>query len=226
MLVTTRTRLFGVVMFWTAVTSIFAWLPLVRIIGRPDGYQWAILGLSGAGTSGPYWIFIGLTAYVVVMLFAAFRLPRAVCYPMLLLWHTVVTAVVAAGVLQGGAGATLQGQGLRFSFSLWMLLVPCVAGLALAVVWIVADRRAGGLPAVAPWSRPNTVRLVASLAVLMVALALFRAGTNYNWVTAAAIVATVVHWILLVESFAASGGPAPQASGADAVSGAPWRRRE
>jgi hypothetical protein len=34
--------------------------------------------------------------------------------------------------------------------------------------------------------RGNTVRLLISLALLAVALLLFRAGTNYNWVTAVA----------------------------------------
>ena len=202
---TTRNRLFGVVMFWTVVTTLFAWLPLARIIGRPEGYQWGILGLSGQGTDGPYWIFIGLTAYVVVLLYSAFRLTRTVFYPMLVAWHVLVTSVVAAGVLDGGTAATIQGQGLRWSFGLWMLLIPCAACLALVIVWIAADRRAGGGPLAEPWSRPNTMRLVASLALLVVALALFRAGTNYNWVTAAAIVTTIAHWILLVESFASRG---------------------
>jgi hypothetical protein len=38
--------------------------------------------------------------------------------------------------------------------------------------------------------------------LLAAALVLFRAGTNYNWVTAVAIVTTIAHWILLAESFA------------------------
>lgn len=35
--------LLGPVMFWTVLTTLFAWLPLVRIIGRPEGYNWSIL---------------------------------------------------------------------------------------------------------------------------------------------------------------------------------------
>ena len=87
-------RLFGPVMGWTAITTIFAWLPLVRILGRPEGYTWAILGVSGSGTDGPFWIFVLLTVFVVSMLFAGFRGPRALFHPMLLLWHGAVTAVV------------------------------------------------------------------------------------------------------------------------------------
>lgn len=200
-------RLFGPVMGWTAVTSIFAWLPLVRILGRPEGYTWAILGVSGSGTEGPFWIFACLTAFVVGMLYAGFRGPRALFRPMLLLWHGGVTAVVLAGVVQGGTGATLQGQGLRFEIPLAVLAVPFVLLTALAVVWVLADRRVEARPRVPPWAPGNTHRLVVSLALLVVALLLFRAGTNYNGVTAAAIVATVAHWIALVQAFAFGTAP-------------------
>jgi hypothetical protein len=147
-------------------------------------------------------MFILLTAYVVVMLFGAFRLPRAVFHPMLLLWHLTVTGIVVAGVVAEGAGATWEGQGLRFSFALWAVGLVCVAFTALAAMWIVVDRRAGGAPTSVPWAPANTALAASSLLLLAVAVALFRAGTNYNWVTAVAIVTTVFHWILLVQSFA------------------------
>lgn len=80
--------------------------------------------------------------------------------------------------------------------------MPFVAFAVLAAVWVVVDRRSGVAPHRHPWTRGNTLRLVASLALLGVALALFRAGTNYDLVTAAAILATIAHWIALVQSFA------------------------
>jgi hypothetical protein len=195
-------RLFGPVIGWSIFTGIFAWLPLVRILGRPDGYTWGILGLRGAGTEGPFWIFIVLTAYVLTMLFTAHRGPRAVSYPMLIVWHTAVTILVVAGVVLGGTAATWQGQGLHFSIPMWTLVVPFALFTALVVAWVVADARSGETPGPARWTRANTVRLAASIGLLVVALVLFRAGTNYNWITAAAILTTIVHWILLAESFA------------------------
>lgn len=201
----TTTRLFGPVMFWTALTGIFAWLPLVRIAGRPDGYTWGIAGVTGSGTAGPFWMFIPLTAYVLTMIYTTLRGPRAVARPMLVLWHVAVTALVLRGAVVGGTDATWQGQGLRFDIPLWILVVPFVGFTALVITWAIRDRRASAPPPVTGWTRANTLRLAASLVVLVVALVLFRAGTNYNWVTAAAIVATIVHWILLIESFAAAG---------------------
>lgn len=211
-------QLFGPVMIWTVFTTIFAWLPLVRIIGRPEGYQWSIGVLSGTGTQGPYWIFILLTLYVLILLFSAYRGPRSLFYPMLMVWHVAVTAVVVTGVVVGGSGATIQGQGLHWMIPLWVVAILCAAFTVLALVWTILDSQAGGAAAPAPWTRTNTGRLVAALLLLVGALILFRAGTNYNWVTAAAILATVLHWILLVESFQPV-RPAPQeAANADGPS--------
>lgn len=197
-------RLFGAVMFWTGLTTIFGWLPLIRIIGRPEGYTWGILGLSGAGWEGPFWIFILLTIYAVALLFTAFRGPRVLFYPMLILWHLAVTAIVVAGIAMEGWDATWQGQGLHFSIPMWLLAAPFALFTSVVILWVALDHRKGGRPPVPPWSRTNTLRLAMSVALMIVALALFRTGTNYNWVTAAAIVVTIAHWIMLIQSF----GPA------------------
>lgn len=194
-------RLFGALVGWTAVTSIFAWLPLVRILGRPDGYHWRVLGLSGSGTDGPFWIFIVLTIYVGAMLWTLIRGPRWLSYTLVVPWHGCLSGVVAAGLVQGGSEATMQGQGLRWEIPLGLLAVAFLLGAGVAIAWVVGDRRTGSTPVAPPWSARNTFRLVLSLALLGVALLLFRAGTNYDMVTALAIVATVAHWIALIRAF-------------------------
>lgn len=193
--------LFGPVMIWTVLTTLFAWLPLVRIIGRPEGYRWSIGGLSGTGTEGPYWVFILLTLYALTLLFTAYRGPRRLFYPMLIVWHVAVTAVVVTGVAVGGSEATIQGQGLHWILPLWVVAIPCAAFTMLAIAWTIVDSRTGGSAEPGAWTRTNSRALGLSLLLLVAALFLFRAGTNYNWVTAAAIIATVLHWILLTESF-------------------------
>lgn len=207
MRVHTLERLFSILVFWTVLTGIFAWLPLVRILGRPDGYTWGVLGLRGSGTEGPFWVFIVATAYVVSMLWALVRGPRPVSYVLVVGWHLLVTGIVLAGTLQGGTDATIQGQGLRWEIPLWILTVPFLIGTAIAATWAVVDGRSGLTPVAAPWARGNTIRLGVSLALLLLALLLFRAGTNYNWVTAAAIVTTILHWIALMHAFGVSPDP-------------------
>ncbi len=194
-------HLFGPVMYWTILTSVFAWLPLVRIMGHQEGYQWSIPGLSGTGTEGPYWVFILLTLYVLIMQFSAYRGPRRLFYPMLILWHLAVTVVVVMATILGDTESTWQGQGLHFSIPMWLLVIPFTLFFVLAIACMVTDYRAGGVPEKVAWTRANSRRLVISVLLLVVALALFRTGTNYNWVTATAIITTIFHWILLVESF-------------------------
>lgn len=200
---TTRTvwRLYGALMVWTVVTSLFAWLPLVRILGRAEGYTWGVLGLSGSGTDGPFQVFIVFTAWAVWMLHALVRGPRGLSYALVVPWHLLVAGVILAGLLEGGADATFQGQGLHWEIPLWILSLPFVLGAVVAVAWASGDYRTGATRVAPPWSGWNTRRLAASLALLALALVLFRAGTNYDRVTAAAIVTTIAHWIALVRSF-------------------------
>ena len=197
----TGRMLFGAVMFWTVLTTTFTILPLARIIGRPSEYYWGIMGLRGEGFDGPYWIFILLVAFALTMLFVLQRGPRALAYPMLVLWHLTVTGVVVASVMIDGMDATLQGQGLHFEIPMWMLVVPFVLFTALAIGWTMIDAR-GPKREVQAWSRTNTTRLGAALTLLAVGLVLFREGNNYNWVTALAIVVTIMHWITLANAFA------------------------
>ena len=200
MAATTNKRLFGVVMFWTVLTTLFAWLPLVRIIARPEGYTWQILGLSGSGLEGPFWVFVPLTAYAVALLYTAGRGPRAWFHPLLILWHLTVTGVIITALVQAGRDAFWQGQALHLTIPMWIIVVPTLVFTVLALVWVAQDRRQPATP-VAPWCRTNTSRLVGSLVLLMVGFVLFRTGTNYNWVTAVAVVTTVLHWITLAWSF-------------------------
>lgn len=195
-------RLLGPIMFWTVLTTIFAWLPLERIIGRPEGYHWGILGLAGEGFRGPFWIFIPLTAFAVLLLFTAERGPRKLFRPLLIIWQLVVLAVVVVALVYGGNDATWQGQGLSWSIPMWVAVAPAALFTIAAFVWVAIDRNVDPKTP-QPWSRSNTLRLAASLVLLVMAIVLFRAGTNYNWVTAVAIVTTILHWLALAWSFVA-----------------------
>ena len=139
---------------------------------------------------------------MLILLFSASRGPRALFYPMLILWHLAVTAVVITATVRGGSGSGMAGPGPHWSIPMWLLAIPCGLFVVLAVALTFIDYRGT--------SSPRSSRLdafefwpagFASLLLLIVALILFRLGTNYNWVTGTAIVATIVHWIVLVESF-------------------------
>lgn len=195
-----RESMIAIVETWTVATTLFAWLPLLRILARPQGYEWAILGLSGAATRGPFWIFVVLTLYVLAMFVARFRCRWWLFFTMLLVWHLAVTGVVIGGVLQGGGDARLEGRGLHFSLPLVLVAVPCILVTILVIVWIIGEARGGRPSAPSRWTSGNTRKLVVSLLLLFIAVSLFRSGTGDDWITALAIVTTVVHWILLVSA--------------------------
>lgn len=197
----TNQKLFKVVMIWTIITSVFAWLPLIRIIGRPEEYYWSVGGLRGEGYSGQFWIFIPVVLLVLSMMYSAYRASRKVFYPLLVMWHLLFTGVVAHGIVQSGMDGTIEGQGLHWELPLWLFIIPCVVFLIAATSWVILDYKAGGVVSVSKWTLNNTKKLVGSIVLLIVALTLFRLGTNYNWVTALAIIFTILFWILLTASF-------------------------
>ncbi len=194
--------LLGGAMVWTVITTLFTWLPLVRILGRPEGYHWQVLGLSGEGFQGAWWVFIPFVFYSVLLLFTAERGPRNVFHPLLILWHLFVLGLILVAITLDGNDAMIQGQGLNWSFPLWILVIPALLSSVAAIIWVTLDRQLTE-KAIPDWSRSNTKRLTISILLLLVALVLFRLGTNYNWVTALAIVCTIAHWILLSWAFSA-----------------------
>ncbi|MEM8509595.1 MAG: hypothetical protein AAF717_17315 [Bacteroidota bacterium] len=193
--------LFKAIMIWTIITSLFSWLPLVRIVGKPKAYFWGILWFSGEGSNGPFWIFIISSVFVIFLLYSAYRLQnRKTFYLALLLWQLVICFVLLAGVKSFGAEGTLQGEGLHWEIPMWIGFFPAFIFLLLTLIWIYLDYKEPHF-LLQKWSRTNTYYLISSLLLLGVALALFNAGTNYNWVTGAAIITTIVHWLFMVESF-------------------------
>ena len=201
-------RLLGPIMFWTVLTTIFTWLPLVRIIGRPEGYHWKVLGLAGEGSQGPFWVFVPFFVFAVVLLFLSERGPRHLFYPLLIIWQLLVLAIVTTVLIQGGSNGAWQGQGLHWKIPIWIAVVLGFIFTILAIAWVSFDRK-NAAPPTPPWCRINIVRLAGSLVLLVIAVALFRVGTNYNWVTAVAIVTTIMHWLALSWSFAGIKKPQP-----------------
>lgn len=193
-------RLIGAVMFWTVLTTVFTWLPLVRIMGRPAEYHWQVLGLSGEGLNGPFWVFIPFALFAVVLLWMAERGPRRFFYPMLIGWHLFVCGIVIASLVQGGVDADWQGQGLHWQIPMSIAMIPVFLFTALSLLWVVIDN-SDPARQVSAWSRANSIRLGVSLSLLLLGLGFFRAGDNYNWVTSVAIILTISHWITLAWAF-------------------------
>lgn len=198
---TTQVKLFNMTIIWSMITSLFTWLPLVRIIGRPSEYYWGVFNMSGEGIDGPFWIFVIGATYVVLLFYAAFRVKlRKYTYVMIIFWNVFVLFLILYGVLLSKDN-TVQGQGLHWEFPIWILIIPALLFTAFAVLWVIKESRNGIHFAITSWKMQNSVKLLISLTLLVLAIFLFSMGDNYNWITSIAIICTVVHWIILVESF-------------------------
>lgn len=195
-------RLFGLVMAWTLVTSIFAWLPIVRALARPDGYSWALFGLRGEGLSGPFWIFPLLALYAIVLFSHAWWSRRRLFRILVLLWHLGWTSFLVAGVVSEGPAARWQGQGWGWSVSLVVPAVLFAAFTAVVAWWSLLDRRHDAVEPRPAWTRGNAARLIVAVVLFPVALVLFRYGSDYDWITATAIGVTIVQWVTLHEALA------------------------
>ena len=203
-------RLFGLAMAWTVVTSIFAWLPIVRALSRPDGYTWALFGLRGEGLSGPFWIFPLLATYAIVLFSHAWWARRGLFRTLLLAWHLGWTSLIVAGVVQGGVEAQWQGQGWGWSVSLVVPAIVFTCFTAIVAWWAILDGRRASAPPRPAWTAGNTGRLIVALALFPVAFTLFRYGSDYDWITAAAIGVAIVQWVTLYEALVPRSGRAAE----------------
>lgn len=192
--------LFNMAIIWSLITTLFTWLPVVRIIGKPNEYYWGVFGMAGEGTNGPFWIFIIGSCYAVLLFYSAFRVEtRRYAYFLILIWNAFVLYLIMYGVLSSIEN-TIQGQGLHWEFSIWFLLIPATLFTVISVVWIIKESQNGMHFKVTAWNFQNSIRLMVSLALLLLAIFLFRTGDNYNWITSAAIIVTIVQWVMLIES--------------------------
>lgn len=192
--------LFNISIIWILIISLFTWLPLVRIIGRPDEYYWGVFGMSGEGANGPYWIFIIGIILVLSLFVSVFRLKqRFFAYLFVLLWNLVVLYLTFYSVYLSD-GTSIQGQGLHWEFTLWILSIPALLFTITSIIWIIMERKNGIHFKIIPWNKKNSIYLIISLVLLVIAIILFNTGDNYNWITSVAIITTIIHWIILIEA--------------------------
>lgn len=207
-------RLYGIVMAWTIFTSVFAWLPIMRALARPDGYQWRLGPFAGEGHGGSFWVFPLLAIYALALFGHAWWAPRRLFRGLLFAWHAGWTALLVHAAIEAGAAARWQGQGWGFDLPIPWIALVFAAFTAVVAWWAFLDARREAPPARPRWGRKNTLLLLAAAVLGPAAFVLFRAGSDYDGITALAIGATIVQWVLLAEALSESSEPSnpPRAS--------------
>lgn len=185
---------------WTVFTTAFLWTATMRGLLRPEISSWAVIGLSGSGRSGSFWVFPSLA---IVALAGFYLYGRRRCRPavhaLVAAWHGLLALVVASGIAQQGAVASFEGATWGVELPLWVLAAPVVGGFAAATAWVIADRRAGDRR-VQAWGAIDRRALVLAILLLPVVVLLFSAGSGFDWLTRLATAATILQWVLLVQA--------------------------
>lgn len=194
-------RLLRIVMAWTVLTFVLAWLPLVRCLFDGSSYEWGtrVFGarLGGAGLEGDLWFLVLETAFGIWLLHQGWRRRGPAFRVGLVGWHAFLAAQAVYAVATAPEAFRFEGATLGVEVSLALLAPVLTLGfLALAVVWAVRHR---GRPAVAPppWTRLNTFLTVAVVLLFPVQFVLLRTGRGQEATDQIGVLLTIGQWLLL-----------------------------
>jgi hypothetical protein len=187
-------------MAWTVFTTTFLWTPTMRGFFRPDVSSWAVMEMQGSGRSGSFWVFPLLAALALLLFYLGGRHRlRGLFHTLLLAWHGTLIAIVLYGIVREGLSADFEGAMWGVRVPLWIVAVPFVAFFALAVRWVIGERREPPPPP-APWRDLHWKSLAAAVLLLPVALVFFRIGEGIDWPTRIATATTILQWIVLTQA--------------------------
>ena len=190
----------GSVLVWTIFTTTFLWTATMRGFFRADISVWSVLGVQGAGREGTFWLFPALAAFALLAFYLhGHGRVRWLVQTLLLAWHGLLAYIVIAGVLQEGGGY-FEGTTWGVRIPLWTLAVPFVGFLALAVLWVVRERREPAPQREVPWRAVGYRSLIGAVVLLPIAAFLFRVGEGFDWTTRLATAVTILQWILLTQA--------------------------
>jgi hypothetical protein len=190
----------GPVMAWTVFTTTFLWTPTMRGFFRPDVSSWAVMEMQGSGRSGSFWVFPLLAALALLLFYLGGRQRmRGVFHALLLAWQGALTGIVLYGIAREGLSAEFEGAMWSVRIPLWVIAAPFLAFFALAVRFVISERREPP-PSPAPWNDIHWKSLAAAVLLLPVAVVFFRLGEGIDGPTRIATAATILQWIVLTQA--------------------------
>jgi len=203
-------RLLRVLLAWTSLTFLLAWLPLVRAAMDGESYTWSVgwwgLTTGGMGLSAQYWLLVVEVAMGVTILWLGCRGARVPFHWLLLAWHTALFSSFTYSSVTSPEEFRFQGDTAGIDFSLaWV--GPALAGgfLAASIFWVVRDLRNPSPRHVEPWSRANSIWLASLIALLPLQFVLLRFGVPNGKTDLIGVVITIFQWMLLTDDITPRG---------------------
>ncbi len=205
-------RLLRVLLTWTSLTFLIAWLPFLRCVMDGNSYTWGLgwwgIEAGGTGVSGQYWLPVVEVALGVTILWLGSRGARVPFHWLLLAWHTALFTSFTYYSLTRPEDFRFRGDTAGIDFSLaWVGPVFTGGFLVASMFWVARDLRKPGPRQVAPWSRANTIWLGSLIALLPVQFMLLRFGSPNGKTDVIGVVIVIVQWMLLTDALKPRGVP-------------------
>ncbi len=191
-------RLLQAVLLWTSLTTLVFWLPTVRGAFDGEGYTWNALGFSGNGTSGAYWFPVLGSIGSLSLLFMAWRgIGRA--FPFVLMgWHVFLTIGLAVVAATDPEGFYLEGDTVGMRIDLGLIGTGVLGAWTLLAAWACwRDFRSHATRQLPEWTRSNTRRSIALIALMPIQLLLLYNGTTDAVSDVIGVCITVLQWLVL-----------------------------
>lgn len=131
-------KLLQVLLFWTSLTTLAFWLPLVRGAFDGDSYHWALGStISGSGMQGSYWVLVAGSSFALIVIFLGWRGARSPFRWLLLAWHVFLGVGSLYLAATQPESFVFRGDTLGISLSLtWLAPLICGGFAFAAMYWV------------------------------------------------------------------------------------------
>jgi hypothetical protein len=193
--------LLRILLWWTSIIFVTAWLPLIRCVFDGPTYEWGTsyfgYSFSGAGLAGDLWLPIAKTSLGLAILALGWRGARAAFGYLLVGWQAFGLADALHLALTRPDAFRFRGDTLGIDISLsWLAPALYALALVLAVTWLVRERD-NGTAAPVEWTSLNYRGLAALGAFLPVQFVLLRYGPVHGLTDQIGVVLTILQWFLI-----------------------------
>lgn len=185
------------VMGWLVFTTlVLPPLVLTRSLIQSD-YRWSTAGFSGTGMGGDSWFVIGISVFVLAMMWYGWRGARMPFHVLAVAWTSALTVVFIAGIIAHGQNMRFRGDTLGINVWLGWFIPVYVLFTAITIGWALRNLRLKRQRVKPAWSRSNVIGLTIAAGFWLIASVLFRIGDLHGPSDIAGVFCVFAFWITL-----------------------------
>ncbi|MDX5482873.1 MAG: hypothetical protein LPK07_14430 [Hymenobacteraceae bacterium] len=195
-----------VLLYLTAITFVFSWLPFVRCLFDGETYTWGTgyfgRSFSGSGTAGDYWLLILRVAFGLLIFYTAYRSgKRVLFYMLLLLWYLPLLLDAVYLAIYNPEQMRFRGDTLGIDISV-AAVIPAFLSLVFVLITYSMYLEQKRIRFVVPtWVRRNNFWLILLMGMLPVQCALLHFGEPHGTTDKVGVVLTILQCLLLPKVF-------------------------